>query len=361
MKKILSVFTVAIVLFSTFCGSFTSNAADGSWHSDTDGWWYEYDGGGYPVSTWAEIDGYWYYFKADGYMSYSEYRDGCWLNEDGTWNTAYSGGYWASDSTGWWYTDESGWYPVSQWLWIDGKCYYFKSNGYMASNECIDGCWVRKDGAWDPKMSEPIDDTPKYSNWKEAARGRVEQLISLNQSNAYKYIYWDLFYINDDDIPELVVEYPWDFLNEVDHNNHINIDIYTYNEIKREYELTIDRHGFAPKSDRRYACYLERKGIVTFDNPLEIKSNDYYIDNENFIRTSCDFYKLVKNSADIEDFTYMKFDYDDGHVEYKTEKWLDGKYVVRDITKEQYEELMKADFKFLRASMTTSEILKKLK
>ena len=62
------------------------------------------------------------------------------------WNTAYSGGYWASDSKGWWYTDASGWYPVSTWLWIDGNCYYFKANGYMAVNETIDGYYVDASG-----------------------------------------------------------------------------------------------------------------------------------------------------------------------------------------------------------------------
>ena len=79
-------------------------------------------------------------------MDYSEYRDGCWLNADGTWNKAYSGGYWASDSTGWWYTDASGWYPVNTWLWIDGSCYYFKASGYMAVNETIDGYYVDASG-----------------------------------------------------------------------------------------------------------------------------------------------------------------------------------------------------------------------
>ena len=80
-------------------------------------------------------------------MDYSEYRDGYWLNADGSWNLAYYGGHWASDSTGWWYTDYSGWYPTSEWLWIDGSCYYFKADGYMAANETIDGYYVGSNGA----------------------------------------------------------------------------------------------------------------------------------------------------------------------------------------------------------------------
>ena len=81
-------------------------------------------------------------------MDYSEYRDGCWLGEDGAWVEEYYGGHWMSDSTGWWYEDASGWYPVSRWVWIDGNCYYFEASGYMAVSKYIDGCWVGKDGAW---------------------------------------------------------------------------------------------------------------------------------------------------------------------------------------------------------------------
>ena len=42
--------------------------ADGTWHEDANGWWFEYSGGGYPSNTWEEIDSYWYYFNESGYM-----------------------------------------------------------------------------------------------------------------------------------------------------------------------------------------------------------------------------------------------------------------------------------------------------
>lgn len=42
--------------------------ADGKWHEDANGWWFEYSGGGYPSNTWEEIANYWYYFNGDGYM-----------------------------------------------------------------------------------------------------------------------------------------------------------------------------------------------------------------------------------------------------------------------------------------------------
>ena len=144
--KTIIALSLVIVMLLNYSPASKVEASMGSWKSDANGWWYDLDGS--YARGWREIDGYWYFFTESGYMDYSEYRDGCWLNADGTWNTAYSGGYWASDSTGWWYTDASGWYPKSQWLWIDGSCYYFKADGYMATNTYIDGCWVGSDGAW---------------------------------------------------------------------------------------------------------------------------------------------------------------------------------------------------------------------
>ena len=125
-----------------------SYAPKGQWKNDGTGWWYEDASGWYPRNQWQKIDGKWYYFTADGYMDYSEYRDGYWLGADGAWVTSYAGGHWMNDGTGWWYTDNSGWYPVNQWLWIDGSCYYFGGDGYMLTNQSIDGYYVGADGAW---------------------------------------------------------------------------------------------------------------------------------------------------------------------------------------------------------------------
>lgn len=64
---------------------------------------------------------------------------------------------WNKDSKGWWYVYSNGSYPTSTWKTIDGKEYYFKADGYMASNEYIKSAnystnkklyFVGKDGAW---------------------------------------------------------------------------------------------------------------------------------------------------------------------------------------------------------------------
>ena len=117
-----------------------------TWKCNDTGWWVEDSKGWYPVSQWVKIDGKWYYFLDTGYMDYSEYRDGYWLGSDGALVDGYYG-QWKSDSNGWWFEDESGWYPSSQWVWINGKCYYFEADGYLATNKYVDGYWVGADGA----------------------------------------------------------------------------------------------------------------------------------------------------------------------------------------------------------------------
>ncbi|MBO5609401.1 MAG: carbohydrate binding domain-containing protein [Eubacterium sp.] len=106
-----------------------SYEATAEWKSDASGWWFEDSSGWYPKNEWQKIDGKWYFFTESGYMDYGEYRDGCWLGDDGAWVEEYSGGHWMSDSKGWWFED-NGWYPVSQYLWIDGVKYWFDASGY---------------------------------------------------------------------------------------------------------------------------------------------------------------------------------------------------------------------------------------
>lgn len=185
MKRIIALVLTVCLLITVSITNSNSFAAGGSWKSDSSGWWYEYSDGSY-ASGWTEIDGYWYFFTGSGYMDYSEYRDGCWLNADGTWNTAYSGGYWASDSTGWWYTDASGWYPVNTWLWIDGSCYFFKASGYMAVDETIDGYYVDASG----KMSASSGSTSNGAHthtWVLVKDAWDEQVYDHDEYVGYEY------------------------------------------------------------------------------------------------------------------------------------------------------------------------------
>lgn len=117
-----------------------------SWKGDSTGWWVEDSAGWYPQSQWQKIDGKWYYFKSSGYMATGEYFNGYWFNSDGSMDDTYFL-TWMSNSTGWWVEDKSGWWPSSQWLQIDGYWYYFNASGYMVTNQYVDGYWLGSDGA----------------------------------------------------------------------------------------------------------------------------------------------------------------------------------------------------------------------
>ena len=116
-----------------------------SWKNNSTGWWIEDTTGWYPKNQWQKIDGIWYFFKPDGYMASNEYYNGYWFNKDGSWDAQY---YltWKSNSKGWWVEDKSGWWPANKWLKIDGSWYYFNGSGYMATSQYVDGYWVGANG-----------------------------------------------------------------------------------------------------------------------------------------------------------------------------------------------------------------------
>jgi len=54
----------------------------GNWVHDDGGWWWNEDVY-YPKSVWMTINGKDYYFGSDGYMLHDTYQDGFWLNSEG--------------------------------------------------------------------------------------------------------------------------------------------------------------------------------------------------------------------------------------------------------------------------------------
>lgn len=53
---------------------------------------------------------------------------------------------WRQNQNGWWYTEGNSW--AIGWRLINGKWYYFYTNGYMAHDTTIDGYKLGSDGAW---------------------------------------------------------------------------------------------------------------------------------------------------------------------------------------------------------------------
>ncbi len=179
--KSVVVFLIVVMSLTVFPNSVF--ASDG-WKQDKNGWWYAV-GDSYYKNQWAKIGSNWYYFNQQGYMESNCYRDGYWLSSSGAWNQDYSHGTWKKNNTGWWYED-NGWYPVNQWMWIDGKCYYFDSEGYMESDCYRDGYWLFTNGACDLRSGHSI--------WKKDSKGWRYEDDGWYPKNQWLYIngtkYW---------------------------------------------------------------------------------------------------------------------------------------------------------------------------
>lgn len=127
MRKIIKKTILSMVTMLLVVISIPSVAEAASWLKDNRGWWWQEDDGSYPVGQWKTIQGKKYYFDSQGYMK-----------------------------TGWFW-DGQNWYYLGAindgamktgWCMVKGNWYYMYEDGKMATNEWIDSCWVGNDGAW---------------------------------------------------------------------------------------------------------------------------------------------------------------------------------------------------------------------
>lgn len=123
----------------------------GVWHEDGKGWWFEYDGGGWPADKWEFINDHWYWFNSDGYMvtGWLLWRDDWYYldptegADEGKMVTGWRRIEWKGTESWFLFLDDgimaqSGFYKASD------KWYAFDSKGRMvASDEAIK---VKEDG-----------------------------------------------------------------------------------------------------------------------------------------------------------------------------------------------------------------------
>lgn len=93
---------------------------------------------------------------------------------------------WKHDSAGWWYSNGSSWY--TGWKKIDGKWYYFESNGYMAHDRYVNGYYLNSEGYWDIYALPPTASTTlqgvsvKYpSTWEKVTMNGLTVYCLDNQ------------------------------------------------------------------------------------------------------------------------------------------------------------------------------------
>ncbi|WP_459476431.1 cell wall-binding protein [Clostridium saccharoperbutylacetonicum] len=85
---------------------------------------------------------------------------------------------WKSDSKGWWYSEGNSY--AQWWKQIDGKWYYFYSDGYMAKNTWMGDYYLGSDGAWTTG--------PSYStNSVGSTNDKTQMVYVASSGNGKKY------------------------------------------------------------------------------------------------------------------------------------------------------------------------------
>lgn len=96
----------------------------------------------------------WIYHASSHPYSYDMFQFPAIGSKSNTNNVVDFGG-WVQDETGWWWRNADGSYPTSQWKEVDGKQYYFGSDGYMLTNTTTpDGYRVDINGALIPNEEQ---------------------------------------------------------------------------------------------------------------------------------------------------------------------------------------------------------------
>jgi hypothetical protein len=108
------------------------------------GKWYFFNTNGTMKTGWAYISSLWYYFDSSGTMKTGWLKvgpDWYYLNANGAMKTG-----WLQSGGKWYYLDLSSGKMLLGWNRINGKVYFFYSNG-MATNTVIEGKVIGADGA----------------------------------------------------------------------------------------------------------------------------------------------------------------------------------------------------------------------
>ena len=113
------------------------------WQKIGNTWYYLYNNG-VMATGWQKIGYSWYYFL-DGAMQTNQYIGNCYIDKYGVWTSTAKG--WKRNIKGWWFELEGGDYLKDTWMRINGKWYYFDTNGYMLYDCYVDGYYLKPDGS----------------------------------------------------------------------------------------------------------------------------------------------------------------------------------------------------------------------
>lgn len=134
-------------------------------------WFYVKPDGTAAYNEWVEEAGNYYYFYEHGAMASDYSADGYFVGSLGARNTKPGWKYVDSSAEDcWYYVKKDGKIAADEWKKIDGKHYYFYTNGVMASDCVKDGYFISGSGAVDTnpgwkKVSYTEENNMQYADW----------------------------------------------------------------------------------------------------------------------------------------------------------------------------------------------------
>lgn len=114
------------------CLNLVGGKNGGEWIQDSNGWWYKYRDGSYPVNQWLQINGIWYYFNGRGYCHTGWLTYGnktFYLQSSGAMQTG-----WLNLGKAWYYFSEEG-EMATGWTEVLGFWYYFRTAKDSSGNK----------------------------------------------------------------------------------------------------------------------------------------------------------------------------------------------------------------------------------
>lgn len=121
-------------------------------------------------------------------------------------------GTWKSDANGMWYQFDDGTYPKGRWAWIDtdndgmAESFYFDSNGYVLRNTTTpDGYQVNRIGAWvvGGEVKQKAGGETKNGGSGNNNSGNLNSSSSGNSNYSYGYAYDPEWYLKSTELNEM--------------------------------------------------------------------------------------------------------------------------------------------------------------
>ena len=221
--------------------------------------------------------------------------------------TAFAG-EWKQNETGWWWQNDDGSYPVNQWQEINGKHYYFGSDGYMYScKRTPDGYYVDYNGAWITEVTE-------------------ENRYGLGGRESYDYIVdlWTAGTIEDETSLRTLCEGTFqgspvyeELIQEIMSLPHGNYN--SYDEPFDDYETTqeLEEAREAIIENESASFSKKKKAVLRYVEALGINSEGFIIEKKDSMTRITHNFDLSNESQDMIDYidnlldrirTYMRTD-----------------------------------------------------